>query len=143
MAQDIQQQIDQLHTLVEELQRGKVGPRGPAGDISSATHNAAEATRKELADALAKIDVVASDLGKLVADATAEFRSVIAEARTELRQSNDSAKSEMQERIKRSEERFRTYIQDEVAAIVISVLKEYYVLDEECRVLDSQQRPRS
>ncbi len=135
MAQDIQQQIDQLHTLVEELQRGKVGPRGPAGDISSATHNAAEATRKELADALAKIDVVASDLRKLVADASAEFRGVMAEART--------AKSEIQERIKSSEQRFRTFIQDEVGAVVLNVLKEYYVLDEECRVLDSQQRPRS
>ena len=143
MAQDIQQQLDQLHSAVEELRRGKVGPRGPAGDVSSATRNAVEAIRKELADTLARIDVVASDLRKLVADATAEFHSVIAEDRTERRQSNDNAKFEMQERMKSSEERFRRSIENEVLAIVISVLKEYYVLDQECRVLDSHQRPRS
>jgi hypothetical protein len=44
-------------------------------------------------------------------------------------------------RIEKERADFTRGIEDTVAGIVLKLLKEYWVLDSECRVLDSNQRP--
>jgi hypothetical protein len=125
---DVEQRLTALEAAFAEVkkQKGIQGPRGPAGDIVAAINNAREATQQDLANTLKKSAALHQAIESLNERLESRIREVTDQMAATLRQRNDD---------------FKTHIEDEVAAITLRILKEYWVLDSECQVLDHLQRP--
>jgi hypothetical protein len=123
MSESVEQRLAALEALVK---KGVQGPRGPSGDIIAAVNNAREATQQDLANTLQKSAALHQAVESLNSRLESRIREVTDQMAATLRQRNDD---------------FKANIEDEVAAIILRILKEYWVLDSECRVLDHLQRP--
>jgi hypothetical protein len=134
----LESRVEYLEAQIAEFKNLKTGPtgatgltgptgcRGPAGPIEAAVANAREATKQDLAETLKKSEELHQAVDAFNRGLESRIREVTDQAAAALRKRNDD---------------FKQNIVEEVGAIVIKTLQDYWVLDSECRVLDHLQRP--
>jgi hypothetical protein len=117
--------IEEIIARIEALEK-RAPVRGPAGNIDAAVANAKIAMREELTEVNARIDALYELENKLVR----EVNSVLNRSSEELQSSNSKNIESLRENIK-----------NEIAAVVLQILQEYWIIDSESHVLDANQKP--
>jgi hypothetical protein len=123
--------LQDIYKRLEDLEKrapvpGPPGVRGPAGPIDAAVANAKSAMREDLAEVNARIEALYELENKL----TGEIHSVLDRLQNEMQRSNSETIESLRENIK-----------NEIAAVVLQILQEYWIIDSESHVLDANQKP--
>lgn len=126
--QEIQNQIDALTQRIIELENKPVvpGPRGPAGPIEVAIHNAELAAKKVIDEAAARNQVHIAQLTKQVVT----LQQLVRDQKAEFEKAVQDKEAEFEKRVEEQVSYLRKFMTAQVTGSVVDILHDYHLLED-------------